>query len=188
MPGFPWRAQWGPSHQGWQGRSRGADQRPAPPGGRSFSAPRASRPAPVALVFGAPRPGRSAPRAPRRPCQPCKPPRGAGARQLGRAGAGIRPPLAPPPPPPPSHGPAPPRGPAVRLPNASSSWSSCGDGIQGWVPAASRVAEANMSVLDSSASASCSATCSARKRSAVVEACRKFFSIIHYRRATSCPP
>ncbi len=60
--------------QGWQGRSRGADQRPAPPpGGRSFLAPRAPRPAPGALVFGAPRPTpslrcariwRPAPRAP----------------------------------------------------------------------------------------------------------------------------
>jgi hypothetical protein len=59
--------------QGWQGRSRGADQRPAPlpwgariwrpaprapRSGRSFLAPRAPRPSYGALVFGAPRPGR----------------------------------------------------------------------------------------------------------------------------------
>jgi hypothetical protein len=60
-------------NQGWQGRSRGADQRPAPPHGgasfwrpapraprpgRSFLAPRAPRPSYGALIFGAPRPGR----------------------------------------------------------------------------------------------------------------------------------
>ncbi len=74
--------QWPPrTPQGWQGRPR-LTSAPRPPRGRSFLAPSASRPAPGALVSGAPRPApflrgarfwRSAPRAPRRPCLPWHP-------------------------------------------------------------------------------------------------------------------
>ena len=65
--------------QGWQGRSRGADQRPAPPG-RSLLAPRAPRSSYGALVFGAPRPGR--PGAPANPARD-----GPGKEPTGRRAA-----------------------------------------------------------------------------------------------------